>query len=141
MSGPRTSRRNGQSGEALIEFALVLPLLLILTFLVIDFGRAFFVQNVMDQCAREAARALAVGANEDSIRVHVGALAASAVPTPQTYAVDLNNDYGAGGQVRGEVTTTLKWLTPGILKLLNPTQADSVVLKGTCVMRREYPLP
>jgi hypothetical protein len=46
----------GQSGQALVEFALVLPLILLLVLGVIDFGRAFNYQNDMTSLANQAVR-------------------------------------------------------------------------------------
>ena len=47
---------SAQRGTALIEFTLVLPLLLVMTVAAVDFGRAFFVKNVVSQAAREGVR-------------------------------------------------------------------------------------
>jgi Flp pilus assembly protein TadG len=47
-----------QRGVAIIEFALVVPLLLILTFLVTEFGRALYEYNVVVKSLRDAARYL-----------------------------------------------------------------------------------
>jgi len=49
-----------QQGTAMVEFALVLPILLILTFTVTEFGRAFYQYNVLAKSVREAARYLSV---------------------------------------------------------------------------------
>lgn len=48
-------------GAAAVEMALVLPLLLLLVFGVIDFGRMFNAQLTLTEAAREGARAAAVG--------------------------------------------------------------------------------
>lgn len=48
-----------QRGVALVEFALVLPLLLLLSLTVVELGRAFWHYKVLVQSAREAARYLA----------------------------------------------------------------------------------
>ncbi len=48
-----------QRGAALVEFALVLPLLLLLCLTVVELGRAFWHYKVLVQSAREAARYLA----------------------------------------------------------------------------------
>ncbi|WP_084327823.1 TadE/TadG family type IV pilus assembly protein [Intrasporangium oryzae] len=54
----RRSRRD--RGAAAIEFALVLPLLLLAIAGIIDFGRAFFTQISLTNAAREAVRAAVV---------------------------------------------------------------------------------
>jgi Flp pilus assembly protein TadG len=45
-----------QAGSNLVEFALVLPLLLILVFGIIDFGFALYDKAIITNAAREAAR-------------------------------------------------------------------------------------
>jgi hypothetical protein len=55
-----------QQGTALVEFALILPLLLILTFSVTELGRAYYQYNLLAKSVREAARYLSVrSANVD----------------------------------------------------------------------------
>ena len=49
-----------QQGTAMVEFALILPMLLILIFTVTEFGRAFYQYNVLAKSVREAARYLSV---------------------------------------------------------------------------------
>lgn len=51
-----------QEGVALIEFALILPLLIILVFLTTEFGRAYYQYNTITKGVREAARYLSVRA-------------------------------------------------------------------------------
>jgi Flp pilus assembly protein TadG len=56
-------RRNGANsdrGAAAVEFALLLPLLLLIVFGIIDFGRAINAQITITQAAREGARALSL---------------------------------------------------------------------------------
>jgi general stress protein CsbA len=57
------SRRRHEGGQTLIEFALVLPVFLVLLFAVIDIGRVVYVNSVVSQAAREAARLAAVEAS------------------------------------------------------------------------------
>jgi Flp pilus assembly protein TadG len=52
--------KNVQSGVALVEFALVLPLLLILTFIVTEYSRALYQYNTLAKSVRDAARYLSV---------------------------------------------------------------------------------
>ncbi len=46
----------GRGGQALVEFALVLPILLLLLLAVTDFGRAFWTLQVITNSSREGAR-------------------------------------------------------------------------------------
>ena len=49
-----------QCGVALVEFALILPLLLILTFVTTEYSRALFQYNILTKSVRDAARYLSV---------------------------------------------------------------------------------
>jgi TadE-like protein len=53
-------------GQALVEFALVGPLLLLLLLLVLDFGRGIFYYVEMSEGAREGARQAVLQYNQDS---------------------------------------------------------------------------
>jgi Flp pilus assembly protein TadG len=53
--------REDDRGAIVVEFALILPLLLILLFGIIEFGRAYNTQIALQGAAREGARALALG--------------------------------------------------------------------------------
>jgi hypothetical protein len=49
-----------QRGVAIVEFALILPLLLLLTFTVTEFGRAMYQYNTITKSVRDAARYLSM---------------------------------------------------------------------------------
>jgi Flp pilus assembly protein TadG len=51
-----------QQGVALIEFALLMPFMLVLTFTVTEIGRAYYQYNTIAKSVREAARYLSVRA-------------------------------------------------------------------------------
>lgn len=52
--------RNRQNGVALVEFALVLPLLLVLSFIVTEYSRALYQYNTITKSVRDAARYLSI---------------------------------------------------------------------------------
>ncbi|MFN2565718.1 MAG: TadE/TadG family type IV pilus assembly protein [Gemmatimonadaceae bacterium] len=56
----RTEKPDSEAGAAVIEFALVAPLLFILAFCIIDLGRAYSTLNQLAASAREGARLAAV---------------------------------------------------------------------------------
>ncbi len=49
-----------QNGVALVEFALILPLLLLLTLITVEFGRAIWEYNTLTKSVRDAARYLSL---------------------------------------------------------------------------------
>lgn len=53
---PRRERRNGEYGGELIEFALVLPFILLLCLGTIEFGRAYYNYNILTKGVRDGAR-------------------------------------------------------------------------------------
>jgi|DewCreStandDraft_1066081.scaffolds.fasta_scaffold00058_64 Flp pilus assembly protein TadG len=69
-------RRRACRGQSVVEFALALPLLVLLIFGIIDFGRALNVVVILSNAAREGARAgIARGATDDEIRTRAQAIA------------------------------------------------------------------
>ena len=66
MSARRPRRGEGR-GQSLVEFALVLPLFLLLFMVVMDLGTAVFTYNSLTNAAREGARLAVV--NQDSASV------------------------------------------------------------------------
>jgi hypothetical protein len=48
-------------GAAMVEFTLVAPILIFLTAGIVQFGYVFFLQNTMQNLAREGARGISVG--------------------------------------------------------------------------------
>ncbi len=58
----RIRRKNGEKGQALAEFALLVPVFLILLFAIVDFGMGFYSWISITNGAREGARYGAVQA-------------------------------------------------------------------------------
>ena len=52
--------RRSEGGAAIVEFAIILPLLLVLVFGIIEFGRAFNANISLTHAAREGAREYAI---------------------------------------------------------------------------------
>lgn len=47
-------------GQALVEFAMVMPVFVLLLFALLDFGRVVYAMNTVNQASREAARFAAI---------------------------------------------------------------------------------
>jgi Flp pilus assembly protein TadG len=80
-------------GQALVEFAFVLPIFLLILMILLDFGRVIFAQYTITQDAREASRVGAVQA-EDSLAKYAAIRAAALGSSPGTALTGL--------QIRGE---------------------------------------
>jgi Flp pilus assembly protein TadG len=132
-NGPRAER-----GTALIEFTLILPLLLVMTVAAVDFGRAFFVKNVVAQAAREGGIELAdkVQDSADSalVRDRVNQVAGAA-NVPITSVSITGPD--ASRQVTVTVTAEFNWIFPGVFNLFGANFTNPMSLTGEAVMRNE----
>jgi Flp pilus assembly protein TadG len=56
-------RRRTRRGQTLVEFALILPIFLLLVIGIFDFGRAVYAYNTISNAAREAVRTAIVDQN------------------------------------------------------------------------------
>jgi len=66
MKRPQSHLLKDQRGQALIEFALTLPMLLVVMFMITEFGRALFQYNLLAQSTREGARVAVVSAEANA---------------------------------------------------------------------------
>ena len=135
-SAQGTPGRSRERGTALIEFTLILPLLLVVTVAAVDFGRAFFVKNVLEQAAREGVRLRAVTASADSALVlnRVLTVANSANVTVQGLQI---NGPDASRQVQVVVTGNFNWIFPGVFNLFGANFTNPMTLTGEAWMRNE----
>ena len=65
------SRRQPGRGQTLVEFALIIPLFVLLLFGIVDFGRAVLAYNSISNAAREGARTAIVNQQVTTIRTRV----------------------------------------------------------------------
>lgn len=100
-------------GAAAVEFALLLPLLLLIVFGIIDFGRALNAQITLTQAAREGARVAALGGTTGQIQARATAAAPGLSPVTVTVVSACPANSGAAG-LNGtvQVNYTFSFLTP-----------------------------
>jgi Flp pilus assembly protein TadG len=121
-------------GQAVIEFALILPLLLLLCFGITEFGRAWMTMNILTSAAREGVRLAAVTAPDVAAvtqRVQDVCDAARVVPS----AITVVPPDPADPNRRVSVTVETQFVViPGqILGSFN----GSIPLRTTSIMRHE----
>jgi Flp pilus assembly protein TadG len=91
----RFSARRHRAGQALVEFALVIPVFLLLLVGLFDLGRAVFAYNTLTNAAREGARLAIVNQDEASIIQHAknaSAIVELNVPNVDVKFWQINND-------------------------------------------------
>jgi len=98
-------------GAAAVEFALLLPLLVLIVFGLIDFGRAINAQITLTQAAREGARALALGSSTYQSRAQAAAIGLSPVTVTPVTSCPVGSAR-AGGDAKVTVTYTFSFVTP-----------------------------
>ena len=81
-------RRRGTRGQALVEFALVIPIFLLIIVGLFDLGRAVFAYNTLTNAAREGARMAIV--NQDLASIKDRAKSQTAIVELNLPSVDVN---------------------------------------------------
>lgn len=124
-----------ESGVALVEFAFVLPILLVLAMGMLDFGRAFHTKSLLDQAAREGARvAVVTSPDVDIVESRVNAVLASGGIAPTSVTVDGPD---AANMVTVTVNATFTFITPGVFALVGGDYGNTIPMAGQTVMRFE----
>lgn len=94
MAKTRYARTTSERGQALIEVALTLPLVLLVAVGIFEFGRAYQTWQILTNAAREGARvAVLPGVDDDAVeeRVHEY-LEAGLIPDPDDADVTIDRD-------------------------------------------------
>jgi Flp pilus assembly protein TadG len=133
-----SASRTFNKGQGLVEFALLLPMLLVLVFGIAEFGRAWMTRNILTGAAREAVRLAAVpgpgntfnGPAADTRAKQV--LASAGITTAAVSVVDAPAPFG-------DVTATVSYDFPVVVIGFIPGFSGSTFpLTSTTTMRREY---
>ena len=102
-----------ERGQSLVEFAVILPLLLLIVLAAVDLGMGFRTYIALTNAAREGARAISIYPGERDRAEDRIAQEANRVLTAGEYIVRLvpdKSNYAAGEQVAVEVSHNYKLL-------------------------------
>jgi Flp pilus assembly protein TadG len=128
----RVNPLRDQRGASAVEFAFIVPLLIVLVLGIVEFGHAFQVQGTLSAAAREGVRAMALRNDPADARAVVRDAAASLNPDVTdlqiTIAPESCEQTSAGNET---VTVTIEYPKP----LLTGFFGASLDLTGTGVMR------
>ncbi|MEW6726174.1 TadE/TadG family type IV pilus assembly protein [Desulforudis sp. 1088] len=125
----------GEKGQSLVEFALILPLLLLLLFGTIEFGRVFSASLVITNAAREGARLGAVGKTDAQITQSVKDMCS---PPLDGGALDIEVRPAEGVRAPGgEVTVTVGYGVSLVTPVLSGIAPNPFPLNAKATMRVE----
>ena len=136
MSVQRIRWRN-RAGQALVEFVLIAPILLLLLFGIIEFARGWNIRHVVTDAARESARHLVIHHDVSAATVVVNQALTSAGLNPANATVNITGNAGTQGQ---PATVSIRYpyqLGPTRLLLGWAVQDGTINIGTTFVMRNE----
>jgi Flp pilus assembly protein TadG len=138
----RRSRANRRSrGQALVEFALIVPIFMLIAFGTIDFGLAFDASIGISNAAREGARAGVTTPTSAAITARVEEVAGRLNTSALTVAVSCKTAAGAAcaGGMNGAVSGTTVVVTVGYsYPMITPIAFGTrIPLSSTAQMRVE----
>lgn len=147
---PTPSLITNESGQALVEFALVLPLLILLFFGMLDFGKAYNYWNDATHLTAEGARFAAVNrkpnpANAQSLQLQILNQADTAelrqgLPSPVVAPAQVCVDFPNGTQSFGDPVRLRMTFTYHFIPFIGShVGALTKVITSSTVMRLEAP--
>ncbi|MFZ5631240.1 MAG: TadE/TadG family type IV pilus assembly protein [Bacillota bacterium] len=123
-----------QRGQAMVELALVLPILLILFMGVIEFGRIFHTYLMITNASREGARVAIVGKSDDDIIDRVKFVTADL----DSSELQISVDPGSAERKSGILTTVaVSYRIALVFPLFDAFIPDPLTISSSTVMRVE----
>lgn len=128
-----------EHGQSIVEFAIVLPLLLLIVCAIIDFGWLFYNQLNLQNSVREGARFGAVNAgNSDCIaltQAKINDVAVDSIKEVMNIDITFSTPLTpCDGDISVTVTSTIRILTP-VLGIFYDNQ--EIIITSTVVMKAE----
>jgi hypothetical protein len=124
-----------EKGQSLVEFALLLPVLLLILMGIIQFGIIFNGQVTVTSAAREGARLAVVGADDEQVKDRVEEAAVALLLN-----IDRDDDIEINRAVdgdEGKLSVKVDGEVDIIVPLLGMFTGESFVLSSESVMRVE----
>ena len=112
-----TKRMGHDKGQSLVEFALLLPVLLLIIFGLLDMGRAVYTFTVLSHAAHEGARQAVIADNPTSVII-AAALQTAVAVNLQPGDVQIVGTREPGTEVTIVVAHSFNLLTPMISQIV-----------------------
>ncbi len=138
---PRGHTRLGDAGQALVEVAIALPILLALLIGIFEFARAYNVQQVITNAAREGAREGVLpskGQAEALVRTNDRLGDANITSATVTFnCVPAACETGAAVEVQVSVNYTFVFIGPVLSLFSSGVDPGTIALRSKATMRKE----
>lgn len=134
-----------EKGQAMVEFALVLPILLLFIGGLIDFGWIFYNQLSANNASREAARYVAIHYYFDNMNTTTATTKATEIINDYINVVDLavdnitpeDDDVNGGKKVKVKLSGKVIILTPILRTIIDSDGDGKFPVKAETTMRVE----
>lgn len=108
-----------KKGQAAVEIALMLPILLLLLCGITDFGRILYITNTLNIVSQEAVRYASFGKDDSQIDTFIRTNAAVGDKTPDILGINISPSIRKSGDyVTVKITYKINYITPLINKIL-----------------------
>ncbi len=139
----RLGGRGGNRGQALVEFAIIIPILLAVLLGIVEFARAWQIQQVVTNAAREGARMAVISTATDAdvsaaITTYCQSANLDMAQVTMSYTPNASTSSGDPDTVTVSYNYTYRLFGP-VMDLLGGGGATpgSVTLSSTSIMRNE----
>lgn len=130
--------RRNQRGQAVVEMALVLPILLMLIFGIVEFGRILNTYMIVTNLSREGAREGAVGGTDTEIVNAVESGTNADQFDTASISIAIDPPATLSGRPRGSaVKVTVSYPVDIIAPIIGPIIGDPFVVTSQTTMRVE----
>jgi Flp pilus assembly protein TadG len=123
-----------EKGSALVEMALVMPILLLLLCGIVEFGRVFHAYIVVQQAARDAVRYASLGSSNDVLQSVIEQDMTSLDVTRMRYEVRPSESERTAGET---VTVDITYDHALLIPYLRGVIPDTISLNSEISMRME----
>lgn len=135
----RAKKEKREDGQAMVEFALVLPVFLLILCGIIDFGWLFYNQLSLNNACREGARYAVVntadGSGTQAIEEHIKNLTTNVFAND---GVDINIEYTSQGDpTTGDIKVTLEADISFFTPVLSTVLGKEKTITSTVTMKVE----
>lgn len=128
-----------EKGQAAVEFALVLPILLMLIFGIVDFGRILYTKNAVTSLSQDAARYMSIkyvsGNTNDAVLSSYVTSHPGTLTLGDFTVINTSDTITAGSEVDVTLTYKISFITP-LVKMI-PGVTDPFYITSSSVFRAE----